>query len=170
MKYFAYGSNMSIKRLTERTPSVQRIGLFMLPDHQLKFHKAAADGSGKCDIYLTNNVNDIIYGALYEIDVSEKHVLDKIEGLGSGYEEKEVIVANENGDTYSALTYYATDIDNTLPPYSWYLNHVVTGAREINVPIDYLNNIKQTESIADPDPQRHSIEIAMYNQNNKDKS
>ncbi len=64
MKYFAYGSNMSISRLRERVPSAVRLGIFFLEGHRLCFHKASEDGSAKCDAYQTNNPNDEVIGAL----------------------------------------------------------------------------------------------------------
>lgn len=59
MKYFAYGSNMSLLRLWQRVPSAVRIGVFTLQGHQLRFHKLGKDGSGKCDAYQTNNTLDL---------------------------------------------------------------------------------------------------------------
>jgi len=38
MKYFAYGSNMSLLRLRARVPSAERIGMFTLVEHALRFH------------------------------------------------------------------------------------------------------------------------------------
>ena len=39
VKYFAYGSNMSLVRLRERVPSAERLGVFILAEYQLRFHK-----------------------------------------------------------------------------------------------------------------------------------
>ena len=46
MRYFAYGSNMSIARLSERAPSAEVIGVARLRSHVLRFHKVGTDGSG----------------------------------------------------------------------------------------------------------------------------
>ncbi|WP_068547835.1 gamma-glutamylcyclotransferase family protein [Thalassotalea crassostreae] len=162
MKYFAYGSNMSIRRLSARVPTVERLGTYRLVQHQLRFHKKSADGSGKCDAFFTGNSNDTIIGALYEINYEEKHMLDTIEGLGKGYDEKIVIVANENGEQYEAITYYATDIDTRLLPYTWYLNHVIIGAKEINAPIHYLNGITSTNSSIDQNKERSLREFNIH--------
>ena len=162
MKYFAYGSNMSLARLSQRTPNVERLGLFILIEHQLQFHKAGDDGSGKCDAAFTGNNQDKIYGALYEIDPKEKSTLDVIEGLGNGYNEKIVSVEGANGEKVKALTYYATDISDTLPPYTWYLDHVLIGAKEIGVPAHYLDGIKATYSVKDDDEKRLLKESVIY--------
>jgi hypothetical protein len=49
MQYFAYGSNMSLRRLRTRVPSAVKLGNATLFGHQLKFHKRSQDGSAKCD-------------------------------------------------------------------------------------------------------------------------
>ncbi|KGJ89445.1 gamma-glutamylcyclotransferase family protein [Thalassotalea sp. ND16A] len=162
MKYFAYGSNMSVVRLKERAPSVDKIGVFMLKGHQLRFHKVGKDGSGKCDAYQTTNKDDKLFGALFEITEADKKVLDRVEGLGDGYEEKVVTVKNDSGDVFAALMYYATCTDPSLKPFSWYLNHVVVGAKETNVPAQYLELIQSTQSVDDPDPNRDAKQRAMY--------
>ncbi len=162
MKYFAYGSNMSLSRLRGRVPSAERLGIFILEQHVLRFHKISEDGAGKCDAFQTDNLDDSIIGALFKIDPSEKLALDKVEGLGVGYDEKLVNVKNDVGDVVEAVTYYAIRIDPFLKPYSWYLNHVIVGAKEINVPAHYLEGIESIESIKDKDTKRDAEQRAIH--------
>lgn len=162
MKYFAYGSNMSLARLRDRVPGAERLGQFILVGHDLRFHKQSKDGSGKCDAFLTENPKDSIFGALFEINPFEKPALDIVEGLGYGYQQKTVTVYNNEGVSFEAITYYAMTIDSTLKPYSWYLNHVLIGAREIGVEQHYINNILAVEAIEDPDKKRDALERALH--------
>lgn len=162
MKYFAYGSNMSLRRLQQRTPSAASIGLFSLAKHDLRFHKAGQDGSAKCDAFYTGSAGDRVYGVLFELAQQEKHLLDHAEGLGAGYEEKRVCVVNENGCAVNAAIYYATDIDTRLKPFSWYKNHVLIGAQESKLTFDYIQKIIRTESIEDPDKYRCAQQRALY--------
>ena len=163
MKYFAYGSNMSTSRVQERVPSAKRIGLYFLERHDLRFHKISdKDGSGKCDAYFTDKADDIVIGTLFEIISDEKTNLDKAEGLGVGYNEKEVVLKSQEGDEVKAVTYYATKIDKSLKPYSWYLNHVLVGAKESELPIDYIEKIQEMESTQDKDTNRDGRERAIH--------
>ncbi len=163
MKYFAYGSNMSIARLTARVPEARRVGIATLAQHALRFHKVSSiDGSGKCDALLTNDPVDRVIGTLFEISEMEKTVLDRVEGLGVGYLDKVVSVVDAGGNVFEAVTYYATRIDASLRPYSWYLHHVVAGARETGVPADYLAALRATRSIEDTDRQRDARERAIH--------
>ncbi|GLX78322.1 gamma-glutamylcyclotransferase [Thalassotalea insulae] len=162
MKYFAYGSNMSLLRLTARVPSAKRIGLYQLNGHRLRFDKASHDGSGKGNIEQTNNQEDKVFGAIFDIADAEKAALDAVEGLGVGYEIKIITVEDYLGNQQQAFTYYATDINPLLSPYYWYLNHVIIGAKEIGVPKNYLENIQSVNSIEDPNTQRSAQEYAIY--------
>lgn len=162
MKYFAYGSNMSLLRLRKRVPSANRLGLFYLEQHDLRFHKASIDGSAKCDAFQTRHPKDAVIGALFEIDKNEKTALDIAESLGCGYDEKLVNLSSESGDIVAAFTYCATKIDPSLKPYSWYLNHVVVGAKETGVPKEYLHKIQSVESCEDADLKRDAKQRAIY--------
>jgi gamma-glutamylcyclotransferase len=162
VKYFAYGSNMSLVRLQERVPSAQKLEMVTLKNHQLRFNMSGTDGSGKCDSFETNNSEDIVIGALFEINENEKVILDRAESLGFGYNEKFVFVQNYSGEIFEALIYCAIKIDASLKPYSWYLNHVIIGAKETKLPLDYLAAIESVECIEDLNKNREARERAMY--------
>lgn len=162
MIYFSYGSNMSIRRLCARVPSATRIATGMLALHQLRFHKKSVDGSAKCDAQRSEDPSHFILGVLYEIHPDEKPGLDEAEGLGSGYEIKDVLIRLDDGTSVHAFTYYATRIDATLKPYDWYREHVLVGARESLFPEDYVNFLEAFEFIEDPDPDRRSRELSIY--------
>jgi gamma-glutamylcyclotransferase len=162
MLYFAYGSNMSISRLKKRVPSAKRIGVCTLRNHDLRFHKKGTDGSGKCDAFQTGKSNDFVSGSLFKIDSVDKPSLDSAEGLGFGYDEKQVSLVKDSGENVAAFTYYATTINETLKPYSWYLQHVVVGAMESNCPSSYMPRIKATETVEDENQERDAKERAIH--------
>ena len=168
MLYFAYGSNMSIKRMQGRIRSASFVCVASLRDHDLRFHKKSNDGSGKCDISKTEYPEHSVFGVVFDIAEEDKSKLDNIEGLGQGYEQKEVTVITSLGTTISAMTYYATRKDSNLRPYHWYKFHVLTGARENKLPKEYIEKINRVVSIDDPKMERHEREMAIYvNDRNK---
>ncbi len=162
MLYFAYGSNMSISRLVRRVPSATRIGVCTLHNHDLRFHKISKDGSGKCDAFDTGHSADSVIGSLFEMDQADKPSLDAAEGLGSGYDEKQVSLVMDSGKIVEAMTYYATTIDDALKPYSWYLRHVIVGANESNCPANYVRRIAAIETVEDKNQQRDAKERAIH--------
>lgn len=164
MFYFAYGSNMSLRRLTapERVPSARRVCIARLPKHQLRFHKRSKDGSAKCDAFYTGDDEHFVIGVLYEVSNYEKKNLDSVEGLGFGYEEKVVTLIKDLGGEQQAVTYYATDIDPHLKPYTWYKDHVLLGAQENNLPAEYISMIESVHALEDPDRERDTLESSIY--------
>ncbi|MET0006050.1 MAG: gamma-glutamylcyclotransferase family protein [Candidatus Thiodiazotropha sp.] len=162
MKYFAYGSNMSFNRLRSRTPSAHRIGVFELPGYKLKFHKIGKDGSAKCNAYFTGIETDIVEGLAFEIDPCEIKTLDKVEDLGKGYEKKNVIVTNNQGVKLEVFSYFATNINDSLLPFSWYKKHVLEGAESAGLSDKYISEIMDIKAINDPDSLRESRELKIY--------
>ncbi len=115
--YFAYGSNMSTARIRRRVGSAAMVSRAYLPGYRLQFHKRGADGSAKCDIVHTRSRHDTVHGVLFQVHSDEMLTLDCYEGLGKGYEKKQVTVYLPDGSTRIAATYYATHIDASLQPY-----------------------------------------------------
>ncbi len=162
MYYFAYGSNLSTKRLLQRIPSPRFVTVAQLSGHQLRFHKRSKDCSAKSDIHETGNPEDLVYGVVFDISDADKRILDGYEGLGQGYEEKWAALITSSGEKITAVAYYATLIDETLHPYHWYKQHVLRGALEHGLPDRYVLTIRNTPSIDDPDRQRHIHEMGIY--------
>ncbi|MES9834734.1 MAG: gamma-glutamylcyclotransferase [Candidatus Thiodiazotropha sp. DIVDIV] len=143
-------------------PSAKLETVATLQRHELRFHKISKDGSGKCDAYETKNPQHSVIGVVYDISESEKQILDRKEGLGDGYEQKEVTLTTVSGENIRAITYYATNIGLELKPYHWYKNHVLTGAEENGLPAKYIEKIMNIKSVTDPKPERHESEMAIY--------
>ncbi|RQM44262.1 gamma-glutamylcyclotransferase [Paraburkholderia bannensis] len=159
--YFAYGSNMSTKRLVARLPSARSFAVGFLAGYKLTFDKASKDGSGKCDCEYTGNDGDRVYGVIFKVTHKERAALDRFEGAGKGYEPLSVRVETATGAVY-ALTYVATKKQRGLQPYHWYKQHVLVGAREANLPEDYVRAIEAVASIDDPDSTRTEHELRPY--------
>lgn len=158
MKIFAYGSNMCMSRLTRRVASAKVHAAGNLRCHKFKIHKISKDGSGKANAFETQNESDIVIGVVYEIDADDKPELDKAEGLGNGYNEKVVSIELFNGETIEACIYVAADdaIDDTLKPYKWYMNYILTGAVNFHLPVEYINELSRITTIDDPDFSRNN--------------
>lgn len=154
MNYFAYGSNMLHARLARRVPSALPLGAARLHGHVLRFHKHGADGSGKCNALMTGRQEDIIHGALYELDDSKLAKLHAAEG--PGYEFVNVTVETTNGPVQSAV-YRARNawLDDALAPFTWYQAFVVAGAKQNALPADYISYVENLFARRDPNLLRH---------------
>lgn len=160
MLYFAYGSNLSMRRMRSRIPSARPLGPALLQGHRLAFHKVGSDGSGKCDAALSGRHQDRLHGALYWFAPRHKATLDEHEG--PGYDVRRVVVTRRGGTRHIAYLYSATQIDADLRPFAWYLEHVVRGACEHRLPRRYLAELLATQVITDANTVRHTAELAIY--------
>lgn len=153
---------MSLNRLKSRTPSAHRLGVFELPGHKLKFHKIGKDGSAKCNAFFTGIDGDIVEGVVFEIEPCEIVALDRAEGLGRGYDKLNVIVTNKQGVKLEVFLYFATNMDDTLFPFSWYKQHVIEGAKGAGLSDNYISEIMDIRTIHDQDSSRESRELKIY--------
>ena len=155
--YFAYGSNMCTKRLqaADRCPDAKVISTGHILEHALKFNKRSADGSGKANACRTGEPTDIVYGVLFEFGGASRSQLAKAEGVGKGYQECGVNVILKDRKV-TAISFLADPdaMQDGLKPYDWYLDMLVAGAREHNLPVEYIEALAQTEFLKDMDENR----------------
>jgi AIG2-like family len=152
--YFAYGSNLPLLRMLERTSSDLKLrGKFAWTGRRLAFAKKSHDGSGKCTAIAATD-DDTVWGAIYQLTAEDKWGLARYE---AGYHEASLRVVLDGVQT-PAFTYIADPrlIDPSLRPYRWYKRYVLAGAREHGFPSDYIEAIGQVEAKDDPDAARHA--------------
>lgn len=161
MLVFSYGSNMCFYRLKERVSSVEFVSIARLPNYCLKFHKVSKDGSGKANVFKTGDEKDFVLGVLCKIDDREIDCLDKAEGAGrygKGYCRKNVMVKlfPYEGENVDALVYVANPdyIDESLQPYKWYMDFILTGTVDYGFPSDYIKKLETIETKIDLDDKR----------------
>lgn len=149
VQYAAYGSNLHPHRLTARTPSARLVGTAYLSDWSLRFHKRSVDTSGKCSIHEGSSG---LFVAVYQMSTADKQELDRIEGVGSGYSNGQIIVPKFG----ECATYLAAEshIDESLVPYDWYKELVLLGCRELGFAADYVRRIERITVTQDSDPKR----------------
>lgn len=151
MWYAAYGSNLHPIRLNERISSAQLVATSFVPNWSLQFHKRSKDGSGKCNILSGGNG---IHVAVFDISVADKRLLDRIEGLGTGY--SEIMLAVPGIGPCVSYAAESSHIDDSLLAYDWYKELVLLGARVHGFPENYLERINSVPVRQDPSPERRA--------------
>jgi len=161
LHYFAYGSNMSSRRLQHRLPAAEALGRASVLNHEVVFNKVGSiDGTGKCGLISTNGAR--AHGVLFRINETDLSRLHAIEGVGQGYEAITITADSLDGKKIEALSYRATLFDPALRPLDWYMQHVLAGAEEHGLPADYIDLLRQIEIHPDQDRQRWELETAIY--------
>ncbi|NQX87963.1 MAG: gamma-glutamylcyclotransferase [Halioglobus sp.] len=141
MKYFAYGSNMSIARLKQRAPGAVSLGRLCLKAHDLRFDETGRSGSATCGALHTSLKTVAVMGVLFEIAAKGKAMLDRVEGLGSGHIETPLAVVSNKSIAVEATLYIATATNNRLKPFEWHQSHILMGTHEAQLQADYIDGI-----------------------------
>jgi hypothetical protein len=132
-RYFGYGSNMSSARLRERIPEARPLGAASLSGWCFSCNKRGRDGSGKANVLLA--ASTVVWGVVFELPDDAWSALD---GFEWGYERTACRVEHA-GATLEAQMYVALEPhDLELPPYDWYRDHMLQGAREHRLPDDVI--------------------------------
>jgi gamma-glutamylcyclotransferase (GGCT)/AIG2-like uncharacterized protein YtfP len=127
MKYFAYGSNMNIKRMEARGVRFSNRLKACLSGYNLKFNKISTRSAGEGVANIVKEENGIVEGVLYEITKEGIENLDKHEKYPFEYDRRLFSVRLINGIEHKAHVYIAQPdkISNTLKPTKKYLFHLL---------------------------------------------
>ena len=135
-RYFAYGSNMNLGRLTARVGKVEVVGTATLTGYRHLFNKLGSDGTAKGNVEV--EPSGMVWGVLYSVSYRQLEVLDAHEG---GYNRLDIRVALSCGARFAAMTYRSRKTDPRLRPTPEYLQHYLVGAAQHELPEDYMRAI-----------------------------
>jgi gamma-glutamylcyclotransferase len=138
--YFAYGANMLMSKITDRSLSARALSPAKLKGYRLVINKKSKDGSGKAN--LMKSEGDEVWGVLYEMDENDLVNLDRHEG---GYRRECFELWTDAGKTVKAFAYISSKLTNSLPTYE-YKMLLVNGAREHGLPATYVGFLEQLPS------------------------
>ena len=148
--YFAYGSNLFLIQIRERVNNSKLKPLHnaYFPDKKLCFPRDSKSQKGGVASY-EDQKNHNLWGAVFDLTKDELHRLDlkegyKEKGTNNSYERVEITVIND-GTEISALTYCANP-KGTFMPSQYYMNKLIEGAKECNLPSDYIKELKEIQT------------------------
>jgi len=151
--YLAYGSNMNSQRLQARVPSAKALGRIFLDGYRLVTNKISTDGSAKCNLLVSPT--SAVWAVLYTMKKEERALLDRVEGLGFGYQRSALKLIYKDTEC-SAFLYLAQEEYCTegMLPFAWYMDFVRTGAIEHGFPKEYCDILEQWVTKIDRDEAR----------------
>jgi gamma-glutamylcyclotransferase (GGCT)/AIG2-like uncharacterized protein YtfP len=146
--YFAYGSNMHLPRLREREPSAERLAIGTIRHHRFAWNKLGRDGSAKANLIPAEGAT--VWGVVFAIDPGDWPVLDRFE---RDYERRSVLV-HTSDDGLRCETYLSNRLVDREVPHEWYRDLVVRGARESELPPDWVEMLASAVPTAGSEPSR----------------
>jgi cation transport regulator ChaC len=138
--YFAYGSNMSREQVRHRAGEPAEEKPARLENFELKFDKVARGGTGNANIAAAEG--RVVHGVLYRLTEQQLKALDRFEGVPEHYRRSEVNVLDAEGRKIAAQVYLARKVRRGLKPDRGYLQRIIEGAVEHNLPEDYIQQLR----------------------------
>jgi gamma-glutamylcyclotransferase (GGCT)/AIG2-like uncharacterized protein YtfP len=128
IKYFAYGSNMDMSRLSNRgvNPITRNKGT--LKNWKLKFNKKASAGDWSF-ANIEPSEGDTVEGLVFTIKESDLKLLDKFEGAPRHYR-REILIVETYTEEIKCITYVAQPehIMEGLLPLEEYMDFLIKGS------------------------------------------
>ena len=128
IKYFAYGSNMDMTRLSNRGVNPETRHKGTLKNWKLKFNKKASAGDWSF-ANIEQSEGDIVEGLVFTIKESDLKLLDKFEGAPKHYR-REILEIETDREAIKCITYIAQPehIMEGLLPVKEYMDFLIKGS------------------------------------------
>ncbi len=146
---FAYGSNMNKEQMLARGANPKVVAAAKLADHQLAFFDYSAVWDGAEETVLPAPGHDV-WGVVYELSPADRERLDnaqdaRLDGTGA-YFHSPVKVTDQAGKVYTVLLYKKNKLGIPQKPSQEYLNFIVQGAVDRQLPSAYVETLRGMES------------------------
>jgi len=144
--HFAYGSNMNRAQMLSRAGKILEEHNASLPNFEVRFNKKVRGGTAGANIQ--PSPGNTVHGVLYKIEEGAMRSLDRYEGVPDHYRRIEVQVTPEGGPPVPAQIYIASKVEKGLRPSPSYLQSMLDGAGEHNLPASYIGELKTAAGAA----------------------
>lgn len=135
--YFAYGSNLNKALMEFRVnDTVTVLEPAILYGYGLAFHQLNADGSARANLVISESEN--VHGVLYQVHHQHFELLQQTEPQ---YQLQEFELEGRTG-LHQAYAFICVDETEELSPESEYLNTLLEGATQHQLPENYIAYIK----------------------------
>jgi gamma-glutamylcyclotransferase (GGCT)/AIG2-like uncharacterized protein YtfP len=143
MKYFAYGSNMSVEQMKSRgCVKSKPLGPARLNGHKFMYSGSSPNWDNKGTANIIEEEGSEVWGLLYEVTDRCLSSLDGFEHVPKRRERKSVEVIDHKNELHQAVIYTLIDDNKFNYPSDKYHNKVIESAQKAGLPKLYIDNIK----------------------------
>lgn len=153
--YFAFGSNLLEKRLKILNKSAERFGVGILKDYKLNFGQFVSRTWNGSPATIKEHKGSEVIGVVWTINIDQMDYLDVQEGVSAKIYKPLNVMVSVRDKEVNCRTYQLFDnpeliLDLTQSsferqPSHTYLNVIVNGAIESNLPEHYIKFLKSTK-------------------------
>ena len=129
MYYFAYGSNLNLKHMSERCPEAKPKSTAILPNYKVIFTGWSRKWrGGVATLRISQGAK--VKGAIYEISARDLRLLDKHEDYAHTYDRMNVKVITADDEFVEAVTYIKPQQSEETAPSQEYLAIIRQGYKD----------------------------------------
>ncbi|KAL6262422.1 hypothetical protein P5V15_007508 [Pogonomyrmex californicus] len=150
--YFAYGSNLLAKRIRLNNPTAIVKDIGYIKNFRLDFQRYSQRWRGT-SATIVETENSVVWGVVWEINKCNLSTLDCQEGVQDKiYHAMQINVETPSGTTLNCRVYQQCDNPKEYikpedfpmekRPSPLYINMILEGAKENNLPADYIEFLK----------------------------
>jgi gamma-glutamylcyclotransferase (GGCT)/AIG2-like uncharacterized protein YtfP len=143
--YFAYAGDMSRVQMHSRAGEIAEEKNGKLENYEIVFNKKARGGSATANIRPASG--KAVHGVLFRIPESGLKALERLQGVPQHYRRIEVTVTDSEGNRMPAQAFIASKVDKGLRPAGHYVQAILQGADEHQLPADYIAELKKTAGV-----------------------
>jgi hypothetical protein len=141
---FAYGANMNPAQLKERCSHPLRVTAAFLQDYRIGFYGHSKMWDGAIETAIETK-GSRLWGVLFSLSNRDWDQLDswqdaRFDGTGK-YFHYPVSVCDMQGKCYQARLYKKDLLGATCPPSTQYMQHIIDGARQNQLPPAYVESL-----------------------------
>ncbi len=149
MKYFAYGSNMSVSQMKNRgCANYKLIGPAKLNNHKFVYSGSSPNWEMKGTANIIEDNGSEVWGVLFDVTDHCLSRLDTYEHVPVRRNRKKVSVSDLESQKHDAIVYTLnTDLEFNNPSEEYH-SQILSSAEEVGLPRDYietLHKLKKTE-------------------------
>ncbi len=163
MILFAYASNMNVKDFSNHLKSAKKLGNAYLPGYEFVFNKLADDLSAKANVIPADNPDVPAWGVLLEFTDADTEILNKGD-WPEHMELKPTECIDETGTMHTAHVFTSLPhaVNNSLLPYDWYKEKIITLAELNGLPDNYIAHLNLMPAKQDPDERRRERRLKKF--------
>jgi gamma-glutamylcyclotransferase (GGCT)/AIG2-like uncharacterized protein YtfP len=150
--YFAFGSNLDVKQMKRRCPSMKIVANASVSGYKIAF-RGYSIRSGGGTATLVKNTKSVSPGVIYQITRDDLWSLDRCEGHPHVYRRTLMTVTTETGEQVETFTYLMPEKDLLVScPSVTYFNRIDRGYGKHKLPDENLNRALE-EVLDHPEPE-----------------
>lgn len=147
--YFAYGFNLNVEKMSQKCTKPCILGVARLADHKIGFYEHSVVWDGAVETLIPDTQSEV-WGVLYQLESYAWEQLDnaedaRLDGTGEYFHYPIEVLDDQNNIRHASM-YKKARLGEPKQPSTEYLDIIIQGAKEHQLPEDYITTLQNITS------------------------